>query len=105
MVERFVKFARHHSDLNFWWDDQKDIHDRLSNDMAFGVQNSCVVVVFVSDAYFASNSSAQEINYADKLRKEMIIVKMQKGFEVLRRGSISLIASSKSNVSCFNEHI
>ena len=105
MVERFVKFARHYSDLNFWWDDQKDIHDRLSDDMAYGVQNSCVVVVFVSDAYFASNSSAQEVNYADTLRKEMIIVKMRKGFEVLGRGSIGLIASSKSNVSSFNKHI
>ena len=104
MVERFVKIARHYSDLNFWWDDQKDIHDRLSDDMAYGVQNSCVVVVFVSDAYFASNSSAQEVNYADTLRKEMIIVKMRKGFEVLGRGSIGSIASSKSNVSSFNKH-
>ena len=63
--------------------------------MAFGLENSSVVIAFVSDAYFNSKNCHKELNYAESLDTKIIIVKMQKDLQLLRRGAISLIAASK----------
>ena len=75
--------------------DQHGTGDRLTDDTSFAIQNSRLVVAFCSDSYFESNSCIEELNYADSLRKEIIIVKLHKSLDLLGRGSISLIASTR----------
>ena len=79
--------------MKFWNDDQRG--DQLNDDRALGIQDSGVIVAFLDDAYFESNKCKTEINYAESLDKEIIFVKLQQDLELLGRGSISLIASTK----------
>ena len=67
----------------------------LNDDMARGIESSSMVVAFVSDAYFDSKNCHKELNYADSLDTKIIVVKMQKDLQLLRRGAVSLIAASK----------
>ena len=67
----------------------------LNDDMAFGLENSSVVVAFVSDAYIESKNCQKEINYAETLDIKIVFVKLQKDVELIRRGAISLIAATK----------
>lgn len=75
--------------MKFWND------DHLNGDKALGIQDSSVIVAFLDDAYFESKKCKTEINYAESLDKEIIFVKLQQDLELLGRGSISLIASTK----------
>ena len=100
MVDRFYEWAKQeNSSLEIWKDDKDGINDHLNDDMASGIQGAQVVVAFVSDAYFTSKNCFKEINYAESLQKEIIIVKMEEDLELLGRGAISLIANTKLNVS------
>ena len=63
--------------------------------MAFGIENARLILVFLSEPYFDSKSCKKELNYADILDKDIIIVKLEPHLEILGRGSISLITSSK----------
>ena len=89
LVDRFYQVAEEHSKMKFWND------DHLNGDKALGVQDSSVIVAFLDDAYFKSKKCKTEINYAESLDKEIIFVKLQQDLELLGRGSISLIASTK----------
>lgn len=89
LVDRFYQFAEEHSEMKFWND------DHLNGDKALGIQDSSVIVAFLDDAYFESKKCKTEINYAESLDKEIIFVKLQQDLELLGRGSISLIASTK----------
>lgn len=94
-IDRFYAWCKENSELKFWKDDQDGINDDLNEDMAFGIENSRLVLVFISEPYFTSKNCRKEFNYADVLDKDIIIVKLQKELELRGRGSISLIASSK----------
>ena len=99
-MDRFYEWAKqNNSNIEFWKDDQGGINDHLNEDMALGIQGAHVVVVFISDAYFTSKNCYKEINYAESLKKEIIIVKMEEDVELLGRGAISLIVKTKLNVS------
>ena len=99
-MDRFYEWAKqNNSNIEFWKDDQGGINDHLNEDMALGIQGAHVVVVFISDAYFTSKNCYKEINYAESLKKEIIIVKMEKDLELLGKGAISLIVKTKLNVS------
>ena len=99
-MDRFYEWAKqNNSNIEFWKDDQGGINDHLNEDMALGIQGAHVVVVFISDAYFTSKNCYKEINYAESLKKEIIIVKMEKDLELLGKGAISLIANTKLCVS------
>ena len=99
IIDRFYAWCKENSELKFWKDDQDGINDDLNEDMAFGIENSRLVLVFISEPYFTSKNCRKEFNYADVLDKDIIIVKLQKELELRGRGSISLIASSKLYVS------
>ena len=101
MVDRFYKWAVEKSSIQFWKDDQNRVNDHPNDHRALGVQNSRVIVAFVSDAYFASKNCHKEINYAESLEKQIIFVKLQKNVKLLGRGAISLIANTKLYVSTF----
>ena len=99
-MDRFYEWAKqNNSNIEFWKDDQGGINDHLNEDMALGIQGAHVVVVFISDAYFQSKNCNKEINYAESLKREIIIVKMEEDVELLGRGAISLIVKTKLNVS------
>ena len=95
MVNKFYDFVKDHDNIKFWMDDKNGINYDLNEDMATGVQSSSLVVVFLSDAYFESKNTSLEINYAQALEKPIIVVKLYKDLELLGRGAISLIISSK----------
>ena len=85
-MDRFYEWAKqNNSNIEFWKDDQGGINDHLNEDMALGIQGARVVVF--------------EINYAESLKKEIIIVKLEVDVELLGRGAISLIANTKLCVS------
>ena len=89
-VDRFYDFAKQH--LTLWKDD-------LNGDMMFGVQNARLMVAFVDDAYLALHYCGEEINYANTLGQEILVVKLQEGLELEGKGSAGLIANSKDKVS------
>ena len=96
-VDRFYDFAKQH--LTLWKDDKNGIKDHLNGDMAFGVQNARLIVAFLDDAYLASHNCGKEINYANTLGQEMLVVKLQEGLELEGKGSAGSIANSKDKVS------
>ena len=95
LIDRFYAWCKESSEIRFWKDDEDGINDDLNEDMAFGIENARLVLVFISEPYFTSKNCRKEFNYADVLDKDIIIVKLQKELELRGRGSISLIASSK----------
>ena len=46
----------------------------MNEDMAYGIENARIVVVFLSEPYFNSKNCKKELNYADILDK--------KGFQI-----------------------
>ena len=94
-MDRFYNFAKEHDNIHFWKDDENGLISHLNDDMALGVENSSVVIAFVSDAYFNSKDCHKELNYAESLDTKIVIVKLQKDVQLLRRGAVSLIAASK----------
>ena len=80
VVDRFYNWTKEQGSFKVWKDDRKGITGHLNNDMAAAVQKSRLVVAFLSDAYFQSRNCYKEINYADTLEKEILIVKLQKNF-------------------------
>ena len=84
--------------MTFWKDDQNDTRDHLDDDMMLSIQNASLIVAFVGDAYLESQNCTSEITYAETLRKEILIVRLQKDLVLFGRGPISLIASAKQNV-------
>ena len=77
-MDRFYEWAKQeNSSLDIWKDDKGGINDHLNEDMALRIQGAHVVVVFISDAYFQSKNCQKEINYAESLKREIIIVKME----------------------------
>ena len=95
VVDRFYDWFTKNSDIKVWKDDQDGISDHLNDDIARGIEESRLVVAFVSDGYFASRHCQMELNYAYTLAKDIIIVKLRNELELLGRGAISLIASDK----------
>ena len=99
-MDRFYEWAKQeNSSMEIWKDDKDGINDHLNDDMATGIQDASVVVVFLSDAYCQSKNCNKEITYAKSLEKEIIIVKLEEDVELLGRGDISLIANTKLCVS------
>ena len=96
-VDRFYDFAKQH--LTVWKDDQNGLEEHLNGERALGVQNARLMVAFVDDAYLASHYCGQEINYANTLGQEILVVKLQEGLELEGKGSAGLIANSKDKVS------
>lgn len=97
MVDRFFDWAKDRCTLSLWrlWkDDRNGITGHLNDDIALGIQKSQLVVAFVSDQYFESRNCHKELNYADTLAKDILIVKLQKDVELAGRGAISLISST-----------
>ena len=99
-MDRFYDFVKDHDQIKFWMDDKNDM---INEDMASGVEESNLVVVFLSDAYFESENCRLEINYAHALKKPIIIVKLHKDLYLLGRGAVSLIISSKLYVRIYNQ--
>ena len=99
VVHRFYDWAKQRNESKFWMNDQHGTGDRLTDETEFAIQNSRLVVAFCSDSYFESNSCIEELNYADSLRKEIIIVKLRNELQLAGRGGISLIISAKLYVS------
>ena len=98
-VDRFYDFALDFSHLTLWKDDQNDLEERLNGERALGVHNARLMVAFVDDAYLASHNCGKEINYANTLKKEMLVVMLQEGLELEGKGSAGSIANSKDKVS------
>ena len=46
------------------------IQDDVNEDMAYGIENARIVVVFLSEPYFNSKNCKKELNYADILDKK-----------------------------------
>ena len=42
----------------------------MNEDMAYGIENARIVVVFLSEPYFNSKNCKKELNYADILDKK-----------------------------------
>lgn len=101
VVDRFYLWTKEHDSFKIWKDDRNGITGHLNNDMAAAVQKSCLVVVFLSDEYFESRNCFKELNYADTLEKEILVVKLQKDLQLAGRGAISLITSSQLYVRVF----
>lgn len=94
-MDRFYDWFKKNGEINIWKDDQNGINDHINNDMAFGIENARLVLVFLTEPYFTSENCFKEINYADSLKRDLIIVKLQPGLNLGGRGAISLIANSK----------
>ena len=99
MVNRFYEWANQRSRIKFWADHHDGDNDHLDGVMASAIQNSRVVVLFLSNEYFKSANCLKEISYADSMEKEIIVVKLEKDLELMGRGPISLIANTKLYVS------
>ena len=95
VVDRFYDWCKENSGISLWKDDRDGINDHVNDDMAIGVEDSHIVLAFVSESYFMSKNCHKELNYAEQLDKEIIIVKLEKDMELLGRGSLSLISSTK----------
>ena len=70
-MDRFYEFIQGHDQIKFWMDDKNGMVNDLNEDMASGVEESSLVVVFISDAYFASENCRLEISYANALKKTL----------------------------------
>ena len=66
--------VKENCELKFWKDDEDGINDDLNEDMAFGIENSRLVLVFMSEPYFTSKNCRKEFNYADVLDKGRLIL-------------------------------
>ena len=97
-MDRFYDLVKDHDQIKFWMDDKNGMIYDLNEDMASGVEASNLVVVFLSDAYFESENCRLEINYAHALKKFIIIVKLHKDLDLVGRGAVSLLISSKLHV-------
>ena len=102
MVNRFYEWANQGSRIRFWKDNHDGDNDHLDGVMASAIQDSRVVVLFLSNAYLKSVNCCKGISYAQSLEKEIIVVKLEKDLELLGKGAISLIANTKLNVSIVN---
>ena len=93
MIERFIHWAggEDDGDLNFWKVNTSVDFSQMNDQIAFGVENSLLVVAFASDAFFDSDSCDRQIKYANQLRKKVVFVNMHRNVNV--RG-----ASSTNNV-------
>ena len=91
-MDRFYDFVKDHDQIKFLMDDKNGM---MNEDRASCVEASNMVVVFLSDAYFKSESCRLEINYTHALKKPIIVVKLHKDLYLLGRGAVSLIISSK----------
>ena len=101
-MNRFYEWANQRSRIKFWADHHDGDNDHLDGVMASAIQNSRVVVLFLSNEYFKSANCLKEISYAESMEKEIIVVKLEKDLQLMGRGSISLIANTKLNVSIVN---
>ena len=46
----------------------------MNEDMAYGIENARIVVVFLSEPYFNSKNCKKELNYADILDKKGFLI-------------------------------
>ena len=96
VVDRFYDWCKENSQgISLWKDDRDGINDHVNDDMAIGVEDSHLVLAFVSESYFMSKNCHKELNYAEQLDKKIVIVKSEKDMELLGRGSLSLISCTK----------
>ena len=95
MIERFIQWAGGECDgeLNFWKVNTSVDFSQMNDQIAFGVENSLLVVAFASDAFFDSDSCARQIKYAYQLRKKVVFVNMHTNLNVANSN-----ANSKHNV-------
>ena len=104
-MDRFYDFAKDHENIKLLVDDKNGMNYDLNEDMASGVEESNLVVVFLTNPYFESENCRLEINYAHALKKPIIIVKLNKDLNILGRGAVSLIISSKLYVRINNQRL
>ena len=53
----------------------------MNEDMAYGIENARIVVVFLSEPYFNSKNCKKELNYADILDKKGLLVHSMNTFQ------------------------
>ena len=93
--------------MNVWMDIDKmsgGIYDR----MAEAVEGAAVIIVCMSNNYQTSVNCKKEFEYAQVSKKNIVPIKMEKGFNAT--GALGLITAGKlyidfSNMSNFNENL
>ena len=60
------------------WMDIEEMYGNLNSRMQNGINNSKVIVLFITKKYDESHNCRKEFNYADEERKIMIPVKLEK---------------------------
>ena len=79
----------------FWY----NLGTKFSDTLPSAVQNASVVIICLSEAYCNSTNCKRELEYAANLKKDMIILKMEKDFTITNKGSISLLLASELYVA------
>ena len=63
------------------WIDKEQMRGNMYDKMAQAVQNASHVICCVSEDYFNSDNCKSEIQYAKRLKRKLVFVKVQKGYE------------------------
>ena len=78
-----------------WKDDEGGITGNVFHDMANAVQNAGLMIVCASEAYCSSECCRLELEYAQHMRKEMVLIRLDPNLNFGGKGSVGLILASK----------
>ena len=75
-----------------WKDDEGGM-----SDMAVAVQKSVLLIVFISEAFFTSETCKREVEYGANMNKKMIVIKLEPDLKLSSKGSLGWRLASKLN--------
>lgn len=95
-----------HRGYNVWMDIEGGINGDINDCMAYGVENSAVIVCFLTERYEGSVNCKRELSYADRIGVTIIPVLVEairdNGEEFLPSGWLGILTSSLHYISLTN---